>query len=381
MCIRVAINRTDNANFIQGVYKSFCDEILFLYVTTAPTRRERPTVLNAENSLVLAQLALPHFGFNPDEVTLTFVKMRENTVFRADTPDGPIALRLHRPGYRSLEEVSSESAFIELLAREDFSVVQLVPTVDGAFTAVVSDGKVEVIVDAQRWLEGSQQLGDTEHPGAAGALTPQHFITLGQIAARMHNVAERNSQQHHFVREPWNAEGMVGEHALWGDALTVPGLTSRDAEQLTRVRALMLEVFERLGTSAEVYGYIHADFTPENVLQQGDKLVVIDFDDFGEGWYLFDLATVLFWFLQDEHYDTYRAALLEGYRSERELSAAHEQLIDVFLVARGFTYLGWASTRPETETAAFLIAEILPLVVRLAAGLELQREAYLGTTA
>ena len=63
-------------------------------------------VLNEVNSVVLAKLALAEFGFDPEAVPLTFVKMRENTVFRADTPDGPIALRLHRPGYRSLQELS-----------------------------------------------------------------------------------------------------------------------------------------------------------------------------------------------------------------------------------------------------------------------------------
>ena len=46
------------------------------------------------------------------------------------------------------------------------------------------------------------------------------------------------------------------------------------------------------------------------------------------------------------------------------------RLLDLFLVARGYTYLGWAATRPETDTAAFLIAEIVPLVVRLAADIE-----------
>jgi len=47
-------------------------------------------VLNEANSLVLAKLALVEFGFDPDAVPLTFVKMRENTVFRAETPIGAI---------------------------------------------------------------------------------------------------------------------------------------------------------------------------------------------------------------------------------------------------------------------------------------------------
>lgn len=327
-------------------------------------------VLNKANSLVLAKLALKQFGFDPDAVPLTFIKMRENTVFRADTPDGAIALRLHRPGYRGQEEIAAESEFIDLLAARGFPVVQLVPTVAGSYTAVVSDGETEVVVDAQRWLEGSTQLGDTESDEAASHLTADHFAAMGSIAARMHGVAEEIAASHHFARAPWDAEGLVGAEALWGDALTVPGLDDGGKAQLERTRALIMKELAAFGSAPSVYGNIHADFTPENVLVSGGDLVVIDFDDFGEGWYLFDLATVLFFFMRDPSYDAFRAGLLRGYREVRPLSAEEERMLDVFLVARGYTYLGWAATRPETDTAAFLIAEIVPHVVRLAAELE-----------
>lgn len=330
--------------------------------------------LNGENAVVLARLALAEFGFDPASVPLTFVKMRENTVFRADTPDGPIALRLHRPGYRQQREIAAESELIELLAARGFPVVRLVPSPSGAYTAVVSDGETEVVVDAQRWLEGSRQLAATEGTEGAEALDERHFESMGRIAARMHRLAEELAGTHRFPRRPWDAEGLVGERALWGDALAVPGLDGAGRRQLARARALILDMLDELGTAPRVYGFIHADFTPENVLVSDDELVVIDFDDFGEGWYLFDLATVLFFFIEQPDYAAFRAGLLRGYRSERPLDAREEALLDMFLVARGFTYLGWAATRPETETAQFLVDKIVPLVVRLAAELE-QRAA------
>lgn len=325
--------------------------------------------LTESNSLHLARLALPQFGFDPDDVQLTFIKMRENTVFRADTPDGPIALRLHRPGYRSLEEVQAESAFIEILADRGFPVVRLVPTTAGTYTAVVTDGQLEVVVDAQRWLEDAQQLGDTEADPHA-EIDAAIFEAMGGIAARMHDVAEDLVGTHRFHRAPWDAEGLVGERALWGDALTVPGLTDDDRAQLLRARQLIMAELQKFGTAPQVYGTIHADFTPENVLVSGNDLVVIDFDDFGDGWYLFDLATVLFWYLRHPDFAQLRSALLRGYRAERQLSETDERMLDVLLVARGYTYLGWAATRPETPTAQFLIDEIVPFVVQLAGQLE-----------
>lgn len=332
-------------------------------------------VLDEANSLVLAKLALAEFGFDPETVPLTFVKMRENTVFRADTPSGPIALRLHRPGYRSQEEISAESSFIELLAERGFPVVRLVPTPAGEYTVVVSDGETQVVVDAQRWLEGSRELGSTEADDGDAGLEPEHFNQMGRIAARMHHVAEEMAGKQHFKRAPWDAEGLIGERALWGDALTVPGLDAAAREQLLRTRSLMLRALAEFGIQPEVYGTIHADFTPENVLVSGENLIVIDFDDFGEGWYLFDLATPLFFFFDHPKYADFRAQLLEGYRAERRLSNDEESLLDLFLVARGYTYLGWAATRPETDTAQFLIREIVPRVVQLAKELEDQLRA------
>lgn len=334
-------------------------------------------VLDEVNSNVLARLALTEFGYDPDEVPLTFIKMRENTVFRADTPDGPIALRLHRPGYRSEREIAAESEFIEVLAAREFPVVRLVPAVSGAYTVVVSDGETEVVVDAQRWLEGSRPLGNTEAADGDAGLETSHFAQLGAIAARMHHVAEELVGTQGFARAPWDAEGMMGEQALWGDALTVPGLDDAGRAQLAHTREIMMQRLAEYGRAPAVYGAIHADFTPENVLvvtreDGSEHLVVIDFDDFGDGWYLFDLATLLFWYLRDDRYQQFREALLAGYREHRPLTAADEQLLDLLIVARGYTYLGWAATRPETDTAAFLVAEIMPLVVRLAAELEEQ---------
>lgn len=64
---------------------------------------------------------------------------------------------------------------------------------------------------------------------------------------------------------------------------------------------------EALGTTADRYGVLHADLTPENVLVQDGRLLVIDFDDFGAGWYLFDLTAALVFFVPHPRYSAVRA--------------------------------------------------------------------------
>jgi Ser/Thr protein kinase RdoA (MazF antagonist) len=89
---------------------------------------------------------------------------------------------------------------------------------------------------------------------------------------------------------------------------------------------------------------------------------LLDFDDAGFGWHLFEIATTLYFHVGQPSYPVVRDATIEGYRSERPLPAGQLELLPMFLAARGFTYLGWVHTRAETETAR----ELTPMLIELA---------------
>ena len=114
------------------------------------------------------------------------------------------------------------------------------------------------------------------------------------------------------------------------------------------------------GKGPDRYGLIHADFLPENLLRHGDELCLIDFDDAGWGWHLFDVATTVFFDVGEPHFDAVLASLLEGYREHRPLPDAHLDHLPLFIVLRGLTYLGWAHTRSETETAQLMAPFVAP---------------------
>ena len=112
---------------------------------------------------------------------------------------------------------------------------------------------------------------------------------------------------------------------------------------------------------------------PENVLVNGESIRVIDFDDAGFGWYLFDIATVLYFIVDDPHYQIAFDALIQGYRTLRPLSDEQLLQLPMFLAARGTTYLGWVHTRHETETAR----ELTPLLIDMACKVAIE---YLNST-
>lgn len=94
--------------------------------------------------------------------------------------------------------------------------------------------------------------------------------------------------------------------------------------------------------------------------------MLIDFDDAGFGWHVFELATALFWHTDRPYYRTIHDTLVAGYRSVRQLSAVQWQKLPLFLYLRGLTYLGWVQARSETKTARELAPMLIEKVVVLA---------------
>ncbi len=104
---------------------------------------------------------------------------------------------------------------------------------------------------------------------------------------------------------------------------------------------------------------IHADFAPENLLVEDGQVRLIDFDDAGFGWHLFELVTSLYFIQGEPYFDRAQEALFNGYRTHRQLSDEQLELLPLFFLARAFTYVGWVHTRHETETAQ----ELTPMLI------------------
>jgi Ser/Thr protein kinase RdoA (MazF antagonist) len=105
---------------------------------------------------------------------------------------------------------------------------------------------------------------------------------------------------------------------------------------------------------------IHADFLPDNIIVNEDKLTLIDFDDSGYGWHLYEMGTALLPQIKQPFFHDIVAAYLEGYRSERGFSREDEEVLPAFLMICSLNYLGWFQKRGENiEHADRLAGEII----------------------
>ncbi|MFT4219455.1 MAG: phosphotransferase [Microbacterium sp.] len=315
----------------------------------------------------IARDALAEFGLSPD-ATLTFVKQRENTVFRVDAPEGCFALRIARPGYHTDAEVVSEIAFVEALLEHGIDVPSYRHTVGGSqFLSRELDGERFAVV-VQEWLVGASPMDDIANGfDGTSQLTPDDFAAIGALAARMHAASRAIGRPPAYDRPAWDIAGLVGDSPLWGDPTRLVEHSEDDVRVLREASASLARLLEEFGTDDEVFGVLHADFTPENIMRRADgSLTLIDFDDFGEGWHAFDLATTVFFFQWHPRYPEFRRAIEDGYREAYATPERTLSLFDAMILARGMTYLGWAGARRGDETAEFLAAEIRPRVVDLA---------------
>lgn len=294
--------------------------------------------------------------------TVTPVKLRENAVFSAIRDDGRrFAVRIHRHGYHSHESLRSELVWMEALNAAGVSAPPVLRSLDGELLCEVACGAVPEPrqVDLLEWLPG-EPIGSAEHGlFSSGPEAVMLAEQVGALAGRLHVQSSGWAGAARMARHAWDEAGLVGPEPLWGRFWNMPGLTDAQVQLLQRARARAGADLTSFGKGADRFGLIHADFVPENLLFDGARLSLIDFDDCGIGWHMFELATALFFTLEQDQYPDLKAALFRGYRQERPLPAAHEALLPLFLFLRSVTYLGWMQTRPETATAQ----EMAPLLV------------------
>lgn len=295
------------------------------------------------------------------------LKYRENAVFRVVLYDGSAAaLRLHRPGYHSEAALRSELQFMAALRLGGLAVPEPLSTPDGQLLVAIDDVQ---FADLIGWVHGNQ-IGESGRPlehSRDEVVAIYHGV--GAAMARMHAIADDWATPKGFARPAWDAEGLLGDEPLWGRFWDCPALSRDDRDFLTGLRA---ELHGRLETNAGGldYGLIHADLVRENVLVHDGAVAMIDFDDCGYGWRLFDLATALLRNRREPHYRALEQALIDGYRTHRQLDDAHLAHLPLFLLLRGLTYIGWAAARPELPDNAERLTRYVADVRQLADALK-----------
>jgi len=176
-------------------------------------------------------------------------------------------------------------------------------------------------------------------------LTCSRGCLANSLAHRLHFASDAWTPPTGFTRPAWDADGLLGETPLWGRFWENPSLVHGQKELFERFRQ---DAQTALAEGDHDFGLIHADLLRENVLVDGNTLRLIDFDDGGAGFRLFELATTLFRLKGEPKEAELTTALIDGYQSIRPINITH---LPLFIALRACTYVGWIVTRMEIPNA------------------------------
>ena len=279
----------------------------------------------------LAQEAAQHWGGQSPRL----IRNRENAVFEITLPTGPAALRLHRMGYQSDAAIWSELWWCAALAAEGVAVPAALPNLRGDLLVTLSNGRKASVIS---WVKG-EALGIAGEPFdlPLPVLLDRHRA-LGRLVAEFHVATAQLTLPEAFTRPRWDIPGLVGEAPFWGRFWEHPEATPDQRATLIRARAFLRERLTDHATTALIVP-IHADVLRENVLVNDHSLSLIDFDDSGWGFALYDLGTVLSQNLYEPAYPEIRDALMEGY------GTSDRAMVEIFTLARTCASVGWTMPR------------------------------------
>jgi Ser/Thr protein kinase RdoA (MazF antagonist) len=314
-------------------------------------RRLRPLALAALES------------YDLDVTGLRLIDDGWNCVFRVETPDGPLALRVSRPTPgRDAASVHSEVAFMTALAgASDIRVPAIIRNGAGDLVTVASapgvpEPRACVVFS---WL-GGRLLGEQ--------ITSRRWHDLGELMGRMHDFATGWTPPAGFAAPTYDSVLPCGEPLVMFE----PGRAD-----LRGSGHLLSEAYHRTAERIRALNHqqprivIHGDLHAWNVKVRHGILSPFDFEDLLHAVPILDVATSLYYVRDRADYLSLAVAFRAGYERHRPWVEREPGELDRLLIARGLDLLNTAILGPDLEVddwEAFVARRVM--LARVALGEE-----------
>lgn len=279
----------------------------------------------------------------PEDATARLINVSENATYLVEAAAGHKSiLRVHRENYHTRRAIECELAWLDALSAEN--------TVTTPGYYIGKDGSA--IQEAQApGLANPRfmvlfQFVEGEAPDESGDMSAG-FEQLGAIAAKCHQQAIQWEKPQPFKRLTWDVEAVFGDAPTWGNWRRAPEVTEDVTAVLDAVEATIRGRLAAYGKGPERYNLIHADMRLANLLIDNKGTRLIDFDDCGYGWLMYDFAAAISFIEDDPRIPDYKAAWLRGYQSIRPLAPEDLIEIDTFIMLRRMALLAWIGSHIE----------------------------------
>jgi Ser/Thr protein kinase RdoA (MazF antagonist) len=291
----------------------------------------------------LAESAIRVFGVTAHEVS--FLGHNSGAAYRVEDADaGRLLLKVHAPQGDS--EGLSKPAILgglrwlaSIAEVTDIPVQAPVADPTGALLPTVRFRGLSLPCSLQRWLDGRN----------VEKLSTDQARAVGELMGRWHAFSEQRAA---------TADGAVHydsrylEHAL--DALrvlsTTGAVTQESWHAIVQATALACRLMDTIGTSADVFGVIHGDLNPDNIIAADDGTVqFIDLAQLALAPYLWDVGVALYQYSYQDA--SVRRALVTGYRDARPALTLMPLALETFVCAAALANLAFQCSIPAQRTS------------------------------
>lgn len=286
--------------------------------------------------------ALDNYGLA--ECPLTLLNNLKNASFHVENSSGSAnygsanyALRLSKPGLRSVSEVEAELVWLRHLAVLSNSKVPYpVQTMNGADHFAIRSGSGECRIGVLfEWVEG-EFLSEE--------LTERHVTMAGGLLGVLHDAGQQWTPPSGFARPTFDYDRLLGDTLPKEEVLRLGDRSLfRDVEDMAR------DLFGQLTRGPETFGLIHGDFQNGNYLFDGVGVNVIDFDDFGFGFFAYDVAIALRNLKVIPEYASLAAAFLRGYMNAFPTAIIDESTLSRLMAIRRLSITYWLGSFWQNE--------------------------------
>ncbi|MGD9872726.1 MAG: phosphotransferase enzyme family protein [Kiritimatiellia bacterium] len=263
------------------------------------------------------------------------LRTSENAVIKLLTDSGKsYALRIRKIIGSYKQQITSE-----LIVLRDFSestgadIPSPLATRSGELFCIVNDDGNDFMCIIFSWV-GGVHLGGND-------ITPAHMASMAKAVAQLHRFSSSCHPPEKLVRPVYDDAWFFGDKSWTASSEFVSRLDPDDAAYLSAANDSIRARLRQYPRNADTFGLIHYDLHVGNFLFDGDKANMIDFDECGFGWYLFDLAHILFEFIGDQRFDSFKKVAADNYGAGRGISPYSDSDLNLFLALQGIAYMNW----------------------------------------
>lgn len=299
------------------------------------------------------------YSLAPD-VTADYFTYSENYTYMLHDKRGDCVgvVNVHRPGYHTVQELYDELQWMHEVQEEtDVHVPAIYKDKEGNFLRrlALSTSQDVYYYSVSEFLPGRPVT----------AYTTDLAEKVGEMTAQLHVQASARARMRADLScFRWDIAQLLGPKARWGDWTLYMGHTAKQ-RLLHKAAECITYRLQSYPKDARTFFLIHADLHGGNLLQTKDDIALIDFDDCGYSWFLYDLGAFLS--RQNEQLEHLIHHWCCGYERVRPLHAIDLSMIATFVLLRRLVRLGWLTTRADNDvTSSISTAQYIEKTIDLA---------------